>query len=58
MLSGRLDLGAMGEVDIAVFLNERKDKPNHPDYRIVLSDRSNGRGAETGENKDDRPQPF
>jgi hypothetical protein len=58
MLSGRLDLGPMGEVDVAVFPNDRKEKPTHPDYRIVLSERSNGKRTDTGQNKDDRPAPF
>ena len=58
MLSGRLDLGPMGEVDVAVFPNDRKEKPTHPDYRIVLSERSNGKGTDTGQNKDDGPEPF
>lgn len=58
MLSGRLDLGPMGEVDIAVFPNGRKDKPSHPDYRIVLSERSNGKSNGAAESKDDKPEPF
>lgn len=58
MLSGRLDLGPMGEVDIAVFPNDRKDKPNHPDYRIVLSEKTNGKGNGAVESKDDKPEPF
>jgi uncharacterized protein (DUF736 family) len=58
MLSGRLDLGPMGDIDIAVFPNDRKEKPSQPDYRIVLSERSNGKGTDTGESKDDGPEPF
>ena len=37
MMSGELDLGALGAVKIAVFKNEKKEKDNQPDYRIVLS---------------------
>jgi uncharacterized protein (DUF736 family) len=58
MLSGRLDLGTLGDVDIAVFPNERKEKASQPDYRIILSDRSNGKASDTGDTKDDKPRPF
>lgn len=37
MMSGELDLGVLGAVKIAVFKNEKKEKDNQPDYRIVLS---------------------
>jgi len=37
MLSGQLDLGALGTVNIAIFKNEGKEKDNQPDYRIFLS---------------------
>lgn len=37
-LKGVLDLGALGQVPIAVFKNTRKTKENEPDYRIVLSE--------------------
>ncbi len=37
-LRGNLDLGALGQVPIAVFKNTRKEKENQPDYRIVLSE--------------------
>lgn len=37
-LSGVLnDLG--GDINIAVFKNDRKENDNHPDYNIVLSER-------------------
>jgi len=40
-LTGMLDLGGLGEVPIAVFKNDRKEKgKKHPDFRIVLSQRS------------------
>lgn len=50
MLSGKLDLGAFGEVDIAIFPNEQKKEENHPDYRIMLSEpKSNNKAKETKE---------
>ena len=27
-----------GDINIAIFINDKKDKPNQPDYRIVRSD--------------------
>jgi len=57
-LTGILDLGGLGEVPIAVFKNDRKEKgTKQPDYRIVLSERPSGRrsadppgdGAESGD---------
>ncbi len=45
MLSGEIDLGALGKVNIAVFKNEKKEKENQPDYRIVLSEPVNGNGS-------------
>ncbi len=42
-LTGILDLGGLGEVPIAVFKNDRKEKgTKQPDYRIVLSERPTG----------------
>ena len=38
MMSGEIDLGALGTAKVAVFKNEKKEKENHPDYRIVLSE--------------------
>jgi hypothetical protein len=47
-MSGVLDLGPLGEIAIAIFKNDRKEKgKKHPDYRIVLSQRSGG-GAQDG----------
>lgn len=43
MFSGELDLGVLGKVNIAVFKNDKKEKENQPDYRIVLSE-----GGENG----------
>ncbi len=40
-LSGVIDLGVMGTVDIAVFKNDKKDQAKHPDYRIILSEKKN-----------------
>ena len=42
MMSGELDLGILGKVNIAVFKNEKKEKENQPDYYIVLSEGSSG----------------
>lgn len=40
-LTGILDLGGLGEVPIAVFKNDRKEKgTKQPDFRIVLSERA------------------
>ncbi|MBZ0158431.1 MAG: DUF736 domain-containing protein [Alphaproteobacteria bacterium] len=41
-LSGVLDLGPMGDVNIAVFVNDKKEKDKHPDYNIVLSQKQGG----------------
>jgi len=51
-LTGILDLGGLGEVPIAVFKNDRKEKGSRqPDYRIVLSERPSG--ANTSQEEDD-----
>ena len=48
-LTGVIDLGALGEVPVAVFKNDRKKEGSkQPDYRIVLS-RRNGRSAEASQ---------
>lgn len=36
-LSGVIDLGAMGEVNIAIFSNDNKKDIKHPDYNVILS---------------------
>ena len=36
--SGTLDLGALGDANIAFFKNSRKEKDSQPDYHIVLSE--------------------
>jgi uncharacterized protein (DUF736 family) len=41
MLSGLIDLGVLGSSHIAVFKNNKKEKNNQPDYRIVLSKQQN-----------------
>ena len=49
MLSGQLDLGALGTVNIAIFKNEGKEKDNQPDYRIFLSNQEyNQKESEEG----------
>ena len=48
MMSGEIDLGALGSVRIAVFKNDKKEKENQPDYRIVLSEGTNGGSNEQG----------
>ena len=60
-LTGILDLGGLGEVPIAVFKNDRKEKDSkQPDYRIVLSERPSSSGSskakgEMPDAKDDLP---
>ncbi len=49
MLSGQLDLGALGTVNIVVFKNEEKEKDNQPDYRIFLSNQEYQKESEEGE---------
>lgn len=43
-----------GDISIAIFKNDRKEKENHPDYSIVLSEkrqnRESGNSAPTQEN--------
>lgn len=51
-LKGTLELGALGQVPIAVFKNNRKTKENEPDYRIVLS----GTGAGNQQAKAAQPE--
>jgi uncharacterized protein (DUF736 family) len=48
-LKGNLDLGALGQVSIVVFQNNRKQKDNEPDYRIVLSRPYSGNREEEAE---------
>lgn len=44
-LTGTLDLGVLGEVPVAVFKNDRKEKGSkQPDYNIVRSERSRAQG--------------
>jgi len=47
MMAGELDLGALGTIKIAVFKNDKKEKDNQPDYRIVLSEPSTGDNSNT-----------
>lgn len=57
-LTGILDLGGLGEVPIAVFRNDRKEKGSkQPDYRIVLSERSGGGGGANGASESE-PDPL
>ncbi len=54
--SGVIDLGALGETNIAVFKNDQKEKDNHPDLRIVLSERS--QKEDTGREDPTYIEPF
>ena len=59
MLSGEIDLGALGTVKIAVFKNDRKEKENQPDYRIVLSEGVGNRVENADKDTaDDSDVPF
>ncbi|AEA33646.1 hypothetical protein [Hippea maritima] len=59
MMAGELDLGALGTVKIAVFKNEKKEKENQPDYRIVLSEPNDSTGnASNGNGNNDEDMPF
>jgi uncharacterized protein (DUF736 family) len=57
MLSGTLDLGAMGEIDIVIFPNDQKKETKHPDYRIVLGT-SNGKGDFKSREERSDKKPF
>jgi hypothetical protein len=37
-MTGMIDLGALGEMQIVVLKNTHKEKENQPDYNIVLSE--------------------
>jgi len=43
MMSGELDLGALGTIRIGVFKNEKKEKDGQPDYQIVLFEDADGK---------------
>ena len=60
MMSGELDLGALGSISIAVFKNKKKDKDNQPDYRIVLSNSKPQAKDETANNdkQETDEEPF
>jgi uncharacterized protein (DUF736 family) len=53
MFSGELDLGVLGTVGIAIFKNEKKDKENQPDYRIVLSEKPKEKSADNNNVKEE-----
>jgi uncharacterized protein (DUF736 family) len=57
MLSGTLDLGVYGEINIAIFPNEQKKEPKHPDYRIVLGN-SNGKGEMKAKEDKSKKEPY
>ncbi|MBI5666271.1 MAG: hypothetical protein HZC49_14440 [Nitrospirae bacterium] len=57
MLSGTIDLGVMGEVDIAIFPNDQKKEAKHPDYRIILGN-SNGKGEMKTKPEKTKKEPF
>lgn len=46
-----------GDVQIAVFKNDKKEKENQPDYNIVLSERSKPQ-AQAGEGPGPEDIPF
>ncbi len=52
MLSGNINCGILGDVDIAIFRIDNKKEEKHPDYRIVLGNgKSNGKPEEKKEGK-------
>lgn len=55
-LSGVIDLGALGEVNVAIFSNDNKRDTKHPDYNVIVG-RNN---AKEDANKDDAQdmKPF
>lgn len=57
MLSGKVDLGIYGEVDIAVFPNGNKKESKHPDYKIFLSS-GNGKESKEKESGKQDLKPF
>lgn len=58
-MTGMIDLGALGTVDIAIFKNDRKEKDNHPDYRIVLSEKRQAvEKTEDGNDPGGYSEPF
>ena len=44
-LAGYIDLGIHGQARVVVFKNELKDKDNHPDYHILLSENNDDKRA-------------
>ena len=57
MLSGAVDLGVLGEIDIAIFPNDQKKEARHPDYRIILGN-SNGKGEPKAREERSKKEPF
>jgi uncharacterized protein (DUF736 family) len=46
-----------GDIQIAVFKNDKKEKETHPDYRIILSEKREKK-EETGEELAAEDVPF
>lgn len=44
--------GTIGNIKIMVFKNQRKEKPNHPDYNLVIAPKKRSEKTE-GEGNDD-----
>lgn len=53
MLSGFIDLGALGKVNIMVFPNQKKEGEKQPDFFVAVND---GTGEQPG--KEAKADPF
>ena len=56
-ITGMIDLGALGEMQIVVFKNTHKEKENQLDYNIVLSE-PRPQKREPGDEHDEGSFPF
>lgn len=52
-MSGVVDMGVAGEMNVALFRNDRKEEDKHPDYVLVRSDKKGKDNDEPGADDDD-----